>query len=97
MDAYAYFGEKCPYSETPIDDTNWHLEHIIPVSMGGTTDPWNCIPICDACNLSKGSKHLLDWWDENHSRDEEYKLAKIFEYLVEVLNKDRKIIYIQNR
>ena len=76
FEAYKYFGGRCPYSETPINDNSWHLEHIIPVTMGGTTDPWNCIPVCGPCNLSKGGKHLLDWWDLEHKPEEEYKLEK---------------------
>ena len=41
LDAYEFFDGKCPYSGTPIDESVWHLEHIISVKMGGTTDPWN--------------------------------------------------------
>ena len=89
FEAYKYFEGKCPYSETPINDNTWHLEHIIPVIMGGTTDPWNCIPECGPCKLSKGGKHLLDWWDSEHTVEEEYKLEKIFTYIVEQLNKPR--------
>ena len=88
-DAYIYFDGLCPYSDTPINDKEWHLEHIIPVTMGGTTDPWNCIPVCAPCNLSKGGKHLLDWWDLEHKPEEEYKLEKIFNYIIEQLNKPR--------
>ena len=87
--AYLYFEGLCPYSDTPISDRDWHLEHIIPVTMGGTTDPWNCIPVCAPCNLSKGGKHLLDWWDLEHNPEEEYKLEKIFTYILQELNKPR--------
>ena len=89
LNAYEYFGGVCPYSNTSIDTKDWHLEHIIPVKMGGTTDPWNCIPVCAPCNLSKGSKHLLDWWDLAHTKEEEYKLEKIFVYILQELNKPR--------
>ena len=41
-----YFDNLCPYSNTPLNEDDWHLEHIIPVIMGGTTDPWNCIAVC---------------------------------------------------
>ena len=89
--AYNYFEKKCPYSDTQIDENNWHLEHIIPVSMGGTTDSWNCIPVCGPCNLSKGDKHLLDWWDETHSIEEEYKISKMFNYMLTELEKERNM------
>ena len=91
LEAHEFFGEKCPYSETPINENNWHLEHIIPVKMGGTTDPWNCIPVCGPCNLSKSSDHLLDWWDKTHKPEEEYRLEKLFIYLIKQLNKERTI------
>ena len=89
VEAHNYFDEKCPYSGTPINEKNWHLEHIIPVIMGGTTDSWNCIVVCGPCNLSKGGMHLLDWWDQNHLIEEEYKLEKIFQYIIHTLNKPR--------
>ena len=84
-----YFNNLCPYSNTPLSENDWHLEHIIPVIMGGTTDSWNCIAVCGPCNLSKGGKHLLDWWDLNNSKEEEFKLEKIFNYIIEQLNKPR--------
>ena len=88
--AYEFFERKCPYSETPITEENWHLEHIIPVVMGGTTDSWNCIPVCGPCNLSKGGKHLLDWWDENHETYEEKKIERIFNYIINELEKPQR-------
>ena len=88
--AYEFFERKCPYSETPITEENWHLEHIIPVVMGGTTDSWNCIPVCGPCNLSKGGKHLLDWWDENHEPIEEKKIEKVFNYIINELEKPHR-------
>jgi 5-methylcytosine-specific restriction endonuclease McrA len=33
-----------------------HLEHVIPLSKGGTHSPDNVVPSCASCNLSKGSK-----------------------------------------
>ena len=89
LDAYNFFKGKCPYSETKINQEDWHLEHIIPVSMGGTTDPWNCIPVCGPCNLSKGGDHLLDWWDKTHTKDEEYKLENILVYILKKLSEPR--------
>lgn len=86
-----FFDGKCPYSDTILDDNNWHLDHIIPVDLGGETEVWNCMPVCGPCNLSKSNKHLLDWWNLEHTREEEYKLEKIFNYIVEALSKPRKV------
>ncbi len=76
-ESFEFFNGLCPYSDTALNENEYHLEHIIPVTMGGTTDPWNCILVCSPCNLSKRGKHLLDWWDENHKDEEEYKLERI--------------------
>jgi len=35
------------------------VDHIVPVSKGGTDDRWNLVPACRECNRSKGNQ-LLD-------------------------------------
>ncbi|MAE64130.1 MAG: hypothetical protein CMJ18_07625 [Phycisphaeraceae bacterium] len=30
-----------------------HVDHVIPVSLGGTNDPWNLVAACWDCNLGK--------------------------------------------
>jgi len=32
------------------------IDHVIPVSQGGTNHPDNLVPACAACNYSKGSR-----------------------------------------
>ena len=90
IDAYNYFDGKCPYSDEYIKYENMHIDHIIPIKMGGTTDSWNCVPVCDDCNLKKSSMHPLDYWDMVHDSADEYKLEKIFNYICECLSKTRK-------
>ncbi len=98
-DTFEKFDYKCPYSDTLLlgGKQSIHLEHIIPVAMGGSTDDWNCIPICGTCNSSKNDKHLLDWWKDNRTIEEEYKLVKIFEFMTEkLLDKTNTIKYEKN-
>lgn len=38
-----------------------HVDHIMPLSLGGTNWPWNIQILCPTCNLSKGAKHPLEW------------------------------------
>jgi len=36
--------------------TDLHIDHVLPVSAGGTNDPDNLQVLCAKCNLSKGAK-----------------------------------------
>lgn len=37
------------------------LDHIVPVSKGGLTAPWNLVPCCRSCNSSKRGRDLNEW------------------------------------
>lgn len=48
-------GPKCHLCALPIQkDQRWHLDHIIPLSQGGTDHPTNLAPAHTTCNLAKG-------------------------------------------
>jgi 5-methylcytosine-specific restriction endonuclease McrA len=38
-----------------------HIDHIIPLSRGGDNSLGNLTGSCASCNLSKGSKFLMEW------------------------------------
>lgn len=38
-----------------------HVDHIMPLSLGGTNASSNLQILCVTCNCSKGAKHPLDW------------------------------------
>ncbi|MBO5910550.1 MAG: HNH endonuclease, partial [Clostridia bacterium] len=80
---------KCIYSDTLLvgGGQSIHLDHIIPVNLGGPTDDWNILPICGSCNSSKSDSHLLDWWEKEHTPQDEHKLVYIFEYMANRLLK----------
>jgi 5-methylcytosine-specific restriction endonuclease McrA len=52
---YDYYCLKCrkefPYKELTAD-------HVLPVSMGGSSSIENIQPLCFSCNSSKGAKHI---------------------------------------
>lgn len=48
----AYYGGKCWLCSDPYDA----LDHIKPLSRGGSNWPSNLRPICTPCNLAKGAK-----------------------------------------
>ena len=91
----AKFSYKCPYSDTLLigGDQQIHIDHIISKKMGGPTDDWNCIPVCESCNLSKNDRHLLDWWQDSRKPQEEFKLVKIFEHMASKLLDERNEIH----
>lgn len=43
-----YCGEKAP-------DVTLHVDHVIPVALGGTDQPGNLVTACKDCNLGKSS------------------------------------------
>jgi 5-methylcytosine-specific restriction endonuclease McrA len=50
----------CAYCDEKLKDT-FHIDHIIPLSRGGSNWPDNLALSCPRCNLSKGTKLLSEW------------------------------------
>lgn len=46
---------------------SYHVDHVIPVSKGGTNYPENIVIACPRCNISKGAK-LPHEWRGNHGK-----------------------------
>ena len=49
-----YCGKKTPAEELTMD-------HIVPVSRGGTTSKGNVAPACKTCNIKKKQLLPLEW------------------------------------
>lgn len=49
----------CPYCCDQI--IKGHIDHIVPVSGGGTNARENLVYVCATCNISKGKKSLLEF------------------------------------
>jgi hypothetical protein len=45
----------CYYCGTPaaLGLKVLHVDHVVPVQLGGTNDPWNLVAACWDCNLGK--------------------------------------------
>ncbi|QPB09793.1 hypothetical protein CPT_Shady_032 [Streptomyces phage Shady] len=53
----ARWHNKCAYCGNRAE----HLDHVVPLSKGGTDTESNIVPACAPCNLSKGAKTLAEW------------------------------------
>jgi hypothetical protein len=56
---FAEFGERCTYCGTTSGP--FALDHVVPVSRGGSNHYANLTPACVPCNASKGSRTLEEW------------------------------------
>lgn len=61
-------------------DHKLHIDHIVPVALGGRTVVENLVPLCEDCNLEKSSKEPVDFFGKE-------KLAEICSYFEERLAK----------
>jgi 5-methylcytosine-specific restriction endonuclease McrA len=59
----AMYGVACAYCGGKFE----HLDHVIPLSKGGSNWPANFRPSCAKCNKSKGSKTLAAWKREPYT------------------------------
>ncbi|QDP58780.1 MAG: hypothetical protein GOVbin1573_67 [Prokaryotic dsDNA virus sp.] len=52
-------GEYCRYCWQRCKDI--HIDHLVPLSKGGTNNLENLVVACRPCNLSKGAKDWFEW------------------------------------
>ena len=74
-----YFDYKCAYTGECIKD-NLNIEHIIPVSKGGTNYIWNLVPSTPQANISKKDRDIEEWYRKQPYFSEE-RLDKIYKYV----------------
>lgn len=51
---------RCYWCGVKVGET-YHVDHIVPLSRGGSNDPSNLVVACPTCNISKGSKLPHEW------------------------------------
>jgi 5-methylcytosine-specific restriction endonuclease McrA len=56
---FAEFGHRCAYCGATGD---LHIEHVNPISKGGTHVLSNVVPACQPCNYSKRAKDAETWY-----------------------------------
>lgn len=50
-------GGKCPYCNDALDKKTSHLDHFMPLALGGKNTDENMQLTCPTCNLRKAAKH----------------------------------------
>jgi 5-methylcytosine-specific restriction endonuclease McrA len=72
------FGGQCAYCNSKA--SSW--DHVVPVSRGGLTEPYNIVPACFSCNSSKGSKNVWDWLRDTGRKPKEQLVDRLVLYEV---------------
>ena len=88
LDTLEYFDYKCAYTGECIKHS-CHVEHIVPISKGGTSYIWNLVPSTESANCSKGNRGMEEWYREQEYFCEE-RLNKILEYQKYMYEKYKK-------
>ncbi len=52
---------SCVNCRAPLKETGYHIDHIMPLSLGGKNSDSNIQLLCPSCNLTKSAKHPIDW------------------------------------
>lgn len=61
---YLRDGLACVYCGDTIEEgTKFTLDHITPVSKGGTNKPKNLVTCCHRCNSSRGNRSVVKFAD----------------------------------
>lgn len=73
---FSQFGNRCAYCGASGD---MQIEHVIPISKGGTHAIGNIVPACQNCNLSKRDKEAEQWYRAQPQFDEKRwrKICKV--------------------
>lgn len=56
---FAEFNNLCAYCG---QGGKLHIEHVVPISQGGTHVLGNIVPACQSCNFSKAAKEVENWY-----------------------------------
>lgn len=61
-------NEKCNSCARDLAD-GYHVDHIMPLILGGSNWPSNLQMLCPTCNTSKGGMHPEEWEKKRASKD----------------------------
>ena len=81
-----FFNFRCAYSGEQLDKDNRSIDHLIPLSLGGENEIWNCVPMLRNLNSSKNANDMLEYYKQQPFFSEE-RLNKIYEWQEYARNK----------
>ena len=83
-----FFNFRCAYSGEYIGNKSSHrtIDHIIPLVNNGEHEIWNCVPMYDSYNYSKGINNMEDWYMQQEFFDID-RLLKIYDWIEYAYNK----------
>ena len=83
-----FFEWRCAYSGKYIggNSNKRTIDHIIPLSLGGEHEIWNCVPMYANYNYSKYNKNMEDWYMQQEFFDIN-RLLKIYKWIEYAYNK----------
>ena len=64
-------NHKCIYCGRPSES----LDHLHPMSKGGTSTTTNCVPCCLSCNGKKSDLEVLSWYRKQNFYDPRRAMA----------------------
>lgn len=73
-------GFRCGYCGASAPDVILHVDHVTPITSGGTNDLDNLVASCAACNFGKTNKELSD--EAKYEIDFLYKQRSFWNELV---------------
>lgn len=77
--ALEFFNYQCAYSGEPLEQ-HYHIDHVIPVSKGGTNYIWNIVPANSGPNGTKRDNEMEEWFRKQTYFSEE-RLHRIYQWI----------------
>jgi hypothetical protein len=92
---YAW-NHKCAYCRCDVPYDDLHIDHVVPVSSGGSCNILNLVSSCSTCNLTKNDTRLIDMYEGlilSRARDKEPRVKKYLSAKVKCNIKDKKFSF----